>query len=242
MQVIPAIDLIDQQSVRLYQGDFAKQTVIDTSPVNQANQIAAAGFERIHIVDLDGAKTGKPVNRAVIEEICRTTSLKVEVGGGIRSLSQINSYLTSGVDRVILGSVALSNPELVEQAITQFGTDQIVVGIDGKNGEVSVSGWTEQSNMKMVDLLNSMVGIGVNQFIVTDIARDGTLAGPNYELFSQLQIQFPDVTIIASGGVSSLLDIKKLGESQIQSVIVGKAMATGKISLSELAEVNQNVS
>ncbi|MSE22218.1 1-(5-phosphoribosyl)-5-[(5-phosphoribosylamino)methylideneamino]imidazole-4-carboxamide isomerase, partial [Lactobacillus parabuchneri] len=160
MQIIPAIDLKNQQSVRLYQGDFKQTTVISQSPVEQAVSIEQAGLTNLHLVDLDGAKSGRPVNRTIIEQICEQTDLKVEVGGGIRSMSQINAYLTSGVDRVILGSAALNDPKLVQSAINQFGADQIVVGIDGKNGQVAVSGWLEQSQVEMASLMASMAAFG----------------------------------------------------------------------------------
>lgn len=242
MQIIPAIDLKNQQSVRLYQGDFKQTTVISESPLKQALAINQAGLANLHLVDLDGAKSGRPVNRAIIEQICAQTDLKVEVGGGIRSLSQINTYLTSGVNRVILGSAALNDPKLVQQAIEQFGADQIVVGIDGKNGRVAVSGWLEQSSVEMSELMTSMVAFGVKTFIVTDISRDGTMAGPNTTQLSELQSQFPSATVVASGGIRNVPDLKQLEQAGIKAAIIGKAMATGDLSLRVLAEVNASVS
>ena len=242
MQIIPAIDLKNQQSVRLYQGDFQQTTVIGKSPLQQAVAIDSAGLKNLHLVDLDGAKSGRPVNRSLIEQICAQTDLKVEVGGGIRSLSQINTYLTSGVNRVILGSAALNNPKLVQQAIAQFGADQIIVGIDGKDGRVAVSGWLEQSSVEMGELMASMVAFGVNTFVVTDISRDGTMMGPNTAQLSRLQTQFPQVTVVASGGIRNVSDLNDLGFSGIKAAIVGKAMATGDLPLTVLAEVNANVS
>ena len=242
MQIIPAIDLKNQQSVRLYQGDFQQTTVISKSPLQQAVAIDSAGLKNLHLVDLDGAKSGRPVNRSLIEQICAQTDLKVEVGGGIRSLSQINTYLTSGVNRVILGSAALNNPKLVQQAIAQFGADQIVVGIDGKDGRVAVSGWLEQSSVEMGELMASMVAFGVNTFVVTDISRDGTMMGPNTAQLSRLQTQFPQVTVVASGGIRNVSDLNDLGFSGIKAAIVGKATATGDLPLTVLAEVNANVS
>mgnify|MGYP000012687758 FL=1 len=242
MQIIPAIDLKNQQSVRLYQGDFQQTTVISKSPLQQAVAIDSAGLKNLHLVDLDGAKSGRPVNRALIEQICAQTDLKVEVGGGIRSLSQINTYLTSGVNRVILGSAALNNPKLVQQAIEQFGADQIVVGIDGKDGRVAVSGWLEQSSVGMGELMASMVAFGVNTFVVTDISRDGTMTGPNTAQLSSLQAKFPQVTVVASGGIRNVSDLEDLQTAGIKAAIVGKAMATGDLPLNVLAEVNTSVS
>ncbi|GAA3613065.1 1-(5-phosphoribosyl)-5-[(5-phosphoribosylamino)methylideneamino]imidazole-4-carboxamide isomerase [Secundilactobacillus similis] len=242
MQIIPAIDLKNQQSVRLYQGDFDQTTLIANDPIEQAKQIEAAGLTRLHLVDLDGAKTGRPVNRNLIEQICTETNLKVEVGGGIRTLAQINGYLTSGVNRVILGSAALTNPELVQQAIDQFGNDQIVVGIDGKDGRVAISGWLEESDVTMATLMSSMVAFGVVNFVVTDIEKDGTLSGPNTALLTELQTAFPTTEVIASGGVTTADDLKTLAQSGIKAAIVGRAMATGDLPLATLAEVAADVS
>lgn len=242
MQIIPAIDLIDQQSVRLSQGKFDKTTLIANDPVAQAKQIEAAGLQRLHLVDLDGAKTGRPVNRNLIETICRETTLKVEVGGGIRTLAQINSYLTSGVNRVILGSAALTDPDLVQQAIAQFGNDQIVVGIDGKDGRVAISGWLEESDVTMATLMSSMVAFGVVNFVVTDISKDGMLSGPNTKQLTELQTKFPDSEVIASGGVTTVADLKTLADNGIKAAIVGRAMATGDLPLDTLAEVALDVS
>lgn len=242
MQIIPAIDLINQQSVRLYQGDFKQSTLINESPLKQAQAIEKAGFKYLHLVDLDGAKTGMPTNFKVIAEICKQTSLLVEVGGGIRSLKQINDYLMIGVNRVILGSAAISNPTLVVDAIEQFGADQIVIGVDGKKGQVAVSGWEEESQVKMPELIQSMLSLGAKTFIVTDIERDGTLSGPNLELMNQLSQQFPSIKLISSGGVSKQSDLIDLGQQKIDGVIVGKAMNTEQLSLDKLREVKTNAS
>ncbi|KRK98978.1 1-(5-phosphoribosyl)-5-[(5-phosphoribosylamino)methylideneamino] imidazole-4-carboxamide isomerase [Secundilactobacillus odoratitofui DSM 19909 = JCM 15043] len=242
MEIIPAIDLKNQQSVRLYQGDFEQTTLIADDPVTQAKQIEAAGLSRLHLVDLDGAKSGRPVNRRLIQQICAETNVKVEVGGGIRTLAQINGYLTSGVNRVILGSAALTNPNLVQEAINQFGNDQIVVGIDGKDGRVAISGWLEESDVTMSTLMASMVAFGVVNFVVTDIAKDGTLSGPNTALLTTLQNAYPTTSVIASGGVTTVADLKTLAQAGIKAAIVGRAMATGDLPLSTLAEVVKDVS
>lgn len=242
MEIIPAIDLRNQQSVRLYQGDFDQTTLIAQDPLKQAKQIEAAGLKRLHLVDLDGAKSGRPVNRELIKQICAETSLKVEVGGGIRTLAQINGYLTSGVSRVILGSAALTDPKLVQEAVNQFGNDQVVVGIDGKDGKVAISGWLEESNVSMNTLMTSMVAVGVVNFVVTDITKDGTLSGPNVDLLGKLQKAFPTTEVIASGGVTTVADLEKLADAGIKSAIVGRAMATGDLPLRTLAEVSSNVS
>ncbi|GAX04243.1 1-(5-phosphoribosyl)-5-[(5-phosphoribosylamino) methylideneamino] imidazole-4-carboxamide isomerase [Secundilactobacillus pentosiphilus] len=242
MEIIPAIDLRNQQSVRLYQGDFEQTTVISQDPLAQAKQIEAAGLKRLHLVDLDGAKSGRPVNRDLIKQICAETGLKVEVGGGIRTLAQINGYLTSGVSRVILGSAALTDPKLVQEAVKQFGNDQIVVGIDGKDGKVAISGWLEESDVAMSTLMTSMIAVGVVNFVVTDITKDGTLSGPNVKLLGELQRGFPTTQVIASGGVTTVADLKRLADDGIQSAIVGRAMATGDLPLKTLAEVSADAS
>lgn len=242
MEIIPAIDLRNQQSVRLYQGDFDQTTVISQDPLAQAKQIEAAGLKRLHLVDLDGAKSGRPVNRDLIKQICAETGLKVEVGGGIRTLAQINGYLTSGVSRVILGSAAITDPKLVQEAVKQFGNDQIVVGIDGKDGKVAISGWLEESDVAMSTLMTSMIAVGVVNFVVTDITKDGTLSGPNVKLLGELQRAFPTTQVIASGGVTTVADLKHLADNGIQSAIVGRAMATGDLPLKTLAEVSADAS
>lgn len=242
MEIIPAIDLRNQQSVRLYQGDFDQTTLIAQDPLKQAKQIEAAGLKRLHLVDLDGAKSGRPVNRELIKQICAETSLKVEVGGGIRTLAQINGYLTSGVSRVILGSAALTDPKLVQEAVNQFGNDQVVVGIDGKDGKVAISGWLEESDVSMNTLMTSMVAVGVVNFVVTDITKDGTLSGPNVDLLGKLQKDFPTTEVIASGGVTTVADLENLAAAGIKSAIVGRAMATGDLPLRTLAEVSSNAS
>ncbi|MHA8138149.1 1-(5-phosphoribosyl)-5-[(5-phosphoribosylamino)methylideneamino]imidazole-4-carboxamide isomerase [Lactobacillaceae bacterium Scapto_B20] len=242
MNIIPAIDLKDRNSVRLYQGDFDQEQIINSDPIEQARQIEAAGLTRLHLVDLDGARLGKPVNIDIIKAICEETNLKVEVGGGIRSMKQINTYLTSGVDRVILGSVALTDPQLVANALKQFGSDQIVVGVDGKDGLVAIKGWVDKSDVTIKDLIENMTAFGINQFIVTDIQRDGTLTGPNIELLKGLNDRFENCEIIASGGVSNRDDLEQLAAANLNSVIVGRAMATGALPLSTLSEVMTNAS
>ncbi|MCH5462477.1 1-(5-phosphoribosyl)-5-[(5-phosphoribosylamino)methylideneamino]imidazole-4-carboxamide isomerase [Lactobacillus sp. LC28-10] len=242
MEIIPAIDLRNQQSVRLYQGDFEQTTLIAQDPLQQAKQIETAGLKRLHLVDLDGAKSGRPVNRELIKRICAETDLKVEVGGGIRTLAQINGYLTSGVSRVILGSAALTDPQLVQEAVNQFGNDQVVVGIDGKDGKVAISGWLEESDVSMSTLMTSMVAVGVVNFVVTDITKDGTLSGPNVNLLGKLQQEFPTTRLIASGGVTTVADLQSLADAGIKSAIVGRAMATGDLPLKTLAEVSSHAS
>ncbi|MFD1672057.1 1-(5-phosphoribosyl)-5-[(5-phosphoribosylamino)methylideneamino]imidazole-4-carboxamide isomerase [Agrilactobacillus yilanensis] len=241
MNVFPAIDLLNGQSVRLYQGDYQKVTPINADPVAQAKSFEAAGLKRIHIVDLDGAKAGRPQNQAVIQAIRTNTNLFIEVGGGIRNLTAINTYLDLGVNRIILGSSALKNPELVKTAIQKFGPEKIVIGIDGQNGHVATEGWLDQSTIPMTQLLDAMMQVGVTQFIVTDISRDGTLTGPNLELLASLKATHPTATIVASGGVANYQNLIDLKQHGLENVIVGKALFNGSLNLAQLAEAEETL-
>ncbi len=234
MKIYPAIDLLNGQSVRLVRGDYGQATQVAADPVAQAQAYAASGLTNLHLVDLDGAKAGRPVNGPTIAAIRAAFPGMIEVGGGIRTLAAIDEVLASGIDRVILGSIALKAPELVAQALRQFGPDKIVVGIDGANGRVATEGWLDQSDVAMADLMTQMVAVGVQTFIVTDIARDGTLTGPNVALLAQLQAQFPEVTVVASGGMAQPSDLTALATAGVTSAIVGKALAAGQITLADL--------
>ncbi|CAM3083757.1 1-(5-phosphoribosyl)-5-[(5-phosphoribosylamino)methylideneamino]imidazole-4-carboxamide isomerase [Leuconostoc rapi] len=234
--ILPAIDLLGGQSVRLLKGDYNAGTVVNSDPIKQAIQINNAGLNALHVVDLDGAKSGVASNFKTILDIRQVFTGFIEVGGGIRTLTQIDQYVNAGINRVILGSVALKNPNLVQQAIEKYGK-LIAVGIDGKYGKVATEGWLEQSTVNFETLLTGMIKVGVENFIVTDISRDGTLSGPNTTLLAQLQHQFSHVNIIASGGIAKIDDLEELNQAGIQDIIVGKALAAGTISLTQLAEL-----
>lgn len=234
MQIFPAIDLINGQSVRLYQGDYAQQTKIAADPVAQVQSFADAGLTHLHLVDLDGAKAGSPQNVATIQHIREATKLFIEVGGGIRSLATIQDYLAKGVDRVILGSVALKDPKLTKAALQQFGPDKIVIGIDAKHDRVATEGWLEDSEVSCTELVEAMQAAGAQTFIVTDIEKDGTLSGPNVEMLANLHQQFPDLTFVASGGMHEPADLAQLNAAGITHAIVGKALAAGSITLADL--------
>lgn len=232
--ILPAIDLLNGQSVRLRQGDYQQVTPIHADPVRQAQAVNAAGIHALHVVDLDGARTGRVVNLAVIQQIRNVFEGFMAVGGGIRTLSQITQYAEMGVNRIILGSIALKSPELVKAAVARFG-DVIAVSIDGKNNVVATEGWLADTNVSFDALMAEMLAIGVKQFIVTDVARDGMLTGPNIPLLMRLQQQFPEATIIASGGIAELSDVLALQQAGITDVIIGKALAVGQITLAQLA-------
>lgn len=235
--IFPAIDLRNGQSVRLYQGNYNKETVINSNPITQAQQIQAAGLTHLHLVDLDGAKSGRPINLDIITALRQNTTLFIELGGGIRSLAQIQQYLSLGINRVIIGSAALTHPELVTEAVARFGAESIAVGVDGRQEQVATDGWLTASSTTFSEIIQAMQAVGVMNFIVTDIERDGTLSGPNIALLSRLQQQFPETNIIASGGISTIKDIEDLQTAGIKDIIVGRALYDGNVTLPALKEV-----
>lgn len=238
MILLPAIDLIDGQCVRLFQGDYSQVTTYDADPVEVARRWQGAGASWLHVVDLDGAKAGHPVNIDLIARVCRETELNVEVGGGIRTQEQIANLLAAGARRVILGTVALTDRELLTQALQRWG-ERIVVGLDARDGLVAIRGWRETSSVKASELALELSAAGVRRFIYTDIARDGAMQGPNFvALRAMLDIlQGTSTTLIASGGVSSLNDLSRLAELKIEGAIIGKALYDGAIDLSEAVRI-----
>ncbi|KRL03958.1 1-(5-phosphoribosyl)-5-[(5-phosphoribosylamino)methylideneamino]imidazole-4-carboxamide isomerase [Liquorilactobacillus oeni] len=238
--IIPAIDLQAGKSVRLYQGDFSKQTLIDEDPAAQAQKFEEAGIKCLHLVDLDGAKKGVPQNQETIAQIRAAFNGLLEIGGGVRDLKRLSQYLNLGIDRVIIGSAALLDPEFVKNALQKFGPQKVVIGVDGTGGFVAVNGWLESSETKMSTLIKKMYIAGALSFIVTDVARDGTLSGPNINLLQSLQTNFPQCNIIASGGIRNAADIKELLHAGLKDMIVGKALFKGSLTLKEIAEVNSN--
>ncbi|MHC5215924.1 1-(5-phosphoribosyl)-5-[(5-phosphoribosylamino)methylideneamino]imidazole-4-carboxamide isomerase [Enterococcus sp. LJL128] len=236
MYVLPAIDIREGAAVRLVKGDFSKKTVVNEDPLAQAEIFRKAGCQFLHIVDLDGALAGNTTNAALIEKIKRETGLPVEVGGGIRSIEQVKKYAELGIDRIIIGSAALKDPDLVKEAVQKYG-EQIAVGIDAKHGKVAVSGWLEVSETDYLSMAQEMAAIGVKTLIYTDISKDGTLTGPSFEHYEKLLSVVPQVNIIASGGVSSKADLEKLAAIGVYGTIVGKAYYEGRITLEEMQEV-----
>ena len=234
MNILPAIDIRDGQAVRLFKGDFNQQTVVNPDVLGQARIFADAGIAFIHVVDLDGALDGKATNRDLIAALKVATGLGVEVGSGIRTLEQIQDYLNVGIDRVIIGSMAVKNPSFVKEAIERFGAEKIVVGIDAKNGYVATEGWLETSNVDFISLAKEMEKMGVQLFVYTDVDRDGTLTGPNFAHYEQLVAELTTAKVIASGGIAQLSDLTRLAEIGVAGTIVGKAYYNGNISLEEL--------
>ena len=235
MIIFPAIDLRGGKCVRLIQGDFAKETVYSDDPQATALKWQAQGAKFLHVVDLDGARAGSPQNVDAIKKILDAVSIPIEVGGGIRTLDDVEKILSLGVRRVILGSVAVENISLVEDAVKKFG-DKIVVGIDAKGGFVAVHGWEKSSAVKAEELAKKIVVAGVKTIIYTDISKDGMLSGVNAEIFSELEKK-SGAQIVASGGVKSLEDIRALKAAKISGVIVGKAIYTGALDLKLAIEI-----
>ncbi len=234
MQILPAIDIKDGQAVRLFKGDFAQKTVVNPDVLEQARIFKDAGIDFIHVVDLDGALDGCATNRDLIATLKVATGLGVEVGGGIRTLEQIADYLAVGIDRVIIGSMAVKNPAFVKAALEQFGADKIVVGIDAKNGYVATEGWLETSTVDYISLAKEMEKMGVTLFVYTDVDRDGTLTGPNIEHYKLLTEKLTTAKVIASGGIASSRDLEELSQLDLAGTIVGKAYYNGNISLDQL--------
>lgn len=229
MEIIPAIDIKGGHCVRLLRGDYDKETVYSKNPGQMAKYWEQQGAKRLHMVDLDGARDGKPVNLDIINEITSSITIPVQLGGGIRSIATIEQYLSSGLDRVILGTIALEKPDIVKQAIAMYGPDKIVVGVDARKGRVAVKGWLKESSKKVEDLVAEMKNFGVRTFIYTDISKDGTLEGPDMEGLKKYN-QIEDINLIASGGVSNIEDLKRVKDIGIKSIIVGKALYTEDLS------------
>ncbi len=237
MIILPAIDLFEGAAVRLLRGDYNKMTVYDKNPENIAKKFEAAGATHIHLVDLEGAKNGQTPNLETVKRIVRATSLSSEIGGGIRSLSVIDTYLSAGVDRVILGTAAVTEPGFVNEAVSRFG-EHIAVGVDIKDGFVAIHGWTQNSQYRYEEFCKKMESCGVKTLICTDISKDGAMQGTNLALYESLSKNY-DMNIIASGGVSSLEDIRALAKRNLYGAIVGKAYYTGAINIEDAVKIAQ---
>lgn len=235
MKLFPAIDLYEGKAVRLYKGDYAQMTVYNTDPAAVAADFAAAGAQCIHIVDLEGAKSGTTPNFDTVCKIKVASGLFCEIGGGIRSMDVIDKYLSAGIDRVILGTAAVGNLDFVKTAVEKYG-DRIAVGADLKDGYVAVKGWIEKTDLLATDFFRQMQDVGVKTVICTDISKDGAMMGTNLALYRSLSQTF-SMQIVASGGVSSLEDVKKLNEMELYGAIIGKAYYTGAIDLRQAIEM-----
>lgn len=231
MRIYPAIDIIGGQCVRLVKGDYSQKTTYAENPIDVAKRWESLGGEFIHVVDLDGAKSGNMPNFNLISKIASSISIPIEVGGGVRDMLCIEKYLSAGINRVILGTSALKQPDLVNQAIDRYG-ERIVIGIDAKDGKVAVSGWEDVSDVSALDFAGQMKQLGAKNIIYTDIATDGMLMGPNVDAMREM-VNKVNINIIASGGVTSIGDIEALKATGVEGAIIGKALYTGNISLRE---------
>ena len=241
MKIFPAIDIKEKKCVRLLKGDFDNQTIYKQSPFDQALRYKDAGLINLHIVDLDGALSGELVNLKIIENIIKKLSISIEIGGGIRSIDKIQAYIDIGVDKVILGSAAIKNPDFLKQACEIF-KEKIALGLDAKKGRLSVSGWKETTDQTAEDYLKNVNNFGFSRVIYTDIDRDGTKTEPNIEETINIA-KISSVPVVVSGGISSLQDIKRiktLNKLNIEGVIVGRAIYDGDIKLSDLKELEEN--
>ena len=236
IEIIPAIDIIDGKCVRLSQGDYGQKTVYSTTPLEMARLYAEHGVKRLHLVDLDGAKASHPCNLSSLREIASEKLLAIEWGGGIKSREHLDEVFKAGADYAIIGSLAVKQPELMEEWLKEFGGEKIILGADLRDGKVSVNGWLEDSELTIDDIISRFIPFGLKEAIVTDISKDGMLAGPNVELYKGLQNRFPEITFTVSGGISGIDDIRYLNSLGLPRVIVGKAIYENRISLSDLRE------
>lgn len=237
MQTIPAIDLLDGQAVRLHKGSYQEVTVYDKSPLNQARKFKDAGFEHIHVVDLNGAKEGKFVNLPHIQQIISELDISVQTGGGIRTFEDVEMLLDAGLSKVICSSMAIKNESDWLRSLKEY-PEQMILGMDLKDGKIAYSGWLETAEESVESFLTRMIDQGLQEVLCTDISKDGTLSGPNFDLYQDLHKNFPRIRLIASGGVSSLEDLQVLDEANIEAVVIGKAYYEGHISLKEMAAFN----
>lgn len=231
MQIIPAVDIKGGKCVRLYQGDYSQETVFSEDPVAMAQQWQSQGARRLHIVDLDGAASGEPRNLAIIEAIVQQTGLPVQLGGGIRDEATVTRLLDIGVKRVILGTIAIEQPELTQKLCQKFG-QAIIVGIDARDGFVATRGWKQSTTVTALELAQQMAALGVPRLLYTDIKRDGTLTEPNYQAIAEL-LNKTKLPVIAAGGIAAVSHLQKLKELGAEGAIVGKALYTGNINLPE---------
>lgn len=238
MILFPAIDIRGGKCVRLIQGDYKQEVIYHDSPSKMAKEWEMQGAAYIHVVDLDGARSGDSLNRKAIEEIAGLVEIPVQVGGGVRDMKTVEAHIKNGVSRVIIGTAAIENPQFVEDAVTKYGA-KIAVSIDARNGFIATNGWTETSDVKAVDLLSRLAAIGIETVVYTDILKDGMLQGPNFEELLRMN-DSSGIDIIASGGVSTESDVELLNQMGLYGAIIGKALYEGKVSLGQLLEVGKS--
>ena len=240
IEIIPAIDLIEGKCVRLAQGDFAQKTVYAENPLEVAKQFEAVGVRRLHVVDLDGAKTGKIVNLPVLETIANNTNLTIDFGGGVKTIADAHAVFDAGAAILTVGSLAVKQPELLTEWLAKFGGDKILLGTDAKNGKIAINGWQTATELELIPFLKSWTEKGATQVFCTDISRDGLLQGAAIDLYREIKTALPDLILIASGGVSDLSDLEALENAGCWGAIVGKAIYENRISLEQIGEYAKN--
>lgn len=235
IELIPAIDIIDGRCVRLSQGDYTRSTEYSSNPLDIAKRFEEAGVKRLHVVDLDGAKASHVVNMKVLEQLASNTNLKIDFGGGIKSLEDLKKVFDNGASMVTIGSMAVTNYSKVTKWIEEFGSDRFIIGADLKDGKLSIHGWLEESDTDLNSFLDGYITCGIENVLCTDISRDGMLSGPSTELYKKILSVFPTLHLIASGGVSCMDDIYELDSAGVPAVVFGKAFYEGRISLAEIS-------
>lgn len=236
IQLIPAIDIINGQCVRLTKGDYAQKTIYNSNPVEVARHFEELGFKRLHVVDLDGAKSKHIVNTATLKAITQATSLVVDFGGGIKTNEDVHLAFENGAAMVTIGSVAVTNPDLMEHWIDLYGAERIILGADTRNGKLSINGWLEDSDADIITFIGHYYEFGIRKVLCTDISKDGTLTGPSIALYQQIMKAYPDLHLIASGGVSSNQDLQDLEAAGIPAVVFGKAFYEGRLTFNQEAQ------
>ncbi|WP_439483892.1 1-(5-phosphoribosyl)-5-[(5-phosphoribosylamino)methylideneamino]imidazole-4-carboxamide isomerase [Cyclobacterium plantarum] len=240
MEIIPAIDIIDGKCVRLTQGDYNQKKEYASDPIEVAKRFEAAGIRRLHLVDLDGAKVKRIVNKDVLKGVCQSTSLQVDFGGGVQSDEDIALAFQLGAEQVTGGSIAVKNPDLFTNWLQTYGGDRLILGADARNRKIAISGWQETTAMDLMDFIKDYHQKGVQYVICTDVAKDGLLQGPSLALYREIMEEIPEIRLIASGGVATVQDLEDLEKAGVYGTIIGKAFYEGKISLAELSTFIQN--
>lgn len=240
-EIIPAIDLIDGKCVRLTQGDYAQKKIYNENPLEVAKAFEAIGITRLHLVDLDGAKSGKPVNMSVLNTIASGTKLRIDFGGGIKTNEDIQAVFSSGAQWATIGSIAVKNEALFAEWINKYGADKILLGADVKDEMIAISGWLEQTDISIYEFINRKMDLGIETLFCTDINKDGLLKGASVDLYEKVLKQFPQLNLIASGGVATIQDVLELIEIGCSGVIIGKAIYEGRINMKELEKLNNEL-
>jgi len=234
IRIIPAIDIIDGKCVRLTKGDYEQKKIYNENPIEVAKEFESIGIRYLHLVDLDGAKAKHIVNWKVLESISKETDLIIDFGGGVRSDKDLQIAFENGASKITAGSVAVKSKEIVINWLNKYGSEKIILGADTINGMISINAWADKTELPLIDFIKDFYDMGFKETIVTDISKDGVLTGPAFELYKNIKKDIPDISLIASGGVSNIADVEKLNEMKIDGVIIGKAIYEGKIKLDEL--------